>query len=324
MADRSKSKIQEIVDRVLTQCPEILRTRWCPMRIPGAIYDTQNTRLNSKFGGNKPFRPETFKWPLCNYCEEKKSFVFQLNIETLPLEFQDKIKMSSGLLQLFYCFRCMPNSEDDEDFRSDQGMYSNVNIVQKTEFVPSLMSLAAEAFAKQKSYNMNVLPHKLREYVETLTETAPETGRGSRERVVINWRKELEVVDDFDFEEEFAPNIRFLTETEKHEFHNILTKEYPSIFGFGIKTGALEHWSITHDNTNVRNDHCQTKIGGWMGYCYSHDHEWPPFSEPPECPECGDEMDTNFLHENGDWFSSYDEIEVYLCSKCLEFGVQVF
>ena len=139
MADRSK--VQEIVDRVLTQCPEILRTRWCPMRIPGAIYDTQNTRLNSKFGGGKPFRPDNFKWPLCDYCEEKKSFVCQLNIETLPLEFQDKIKLSSGLLQLFYCFECMPSSENDEDFRSDQGMYSNVNIVQKTEFVPVPLSV---------------------------------------------------------------------------------------------------------------------------------------------------------------------------------------
>ena len=312
-ADRSrKSEVQELMDRVLTQCPEILRARWCPMRIPGAIYDTQNTKLNSKFGGDKPFRPDNFKWPECDFCDRKKSFVCQLNIKTLPVEFQEKIKLSSGLFQLFYCFECVPSQVVR---LKTKRMYSNVNIVQKSEFVPSLMSLAAEAFAKRKSSNMNDLPRKLREYVENFTERAPSTG--SREKVVINWRKELEVVDEFDFNTEFAPNIRFLTDNEKEDFLNTLTMGYPdprSIYGEEI--GALEYWSITHNNINVRDDHCQTKIGGWIG---THS------TERPECPDCGEEMDTNFLHESGDWFNSISwvEIDVYLCSKCINFGVQV-
>ena len=165
---RSGASVQALMDRVLTQCPDFLSTRWCPMRIPGAIYDTQNTRLNSKFGGDKPFRPDNFKWPVCDFCERKKSFVCQLNIETLPAEFQDKIKLSSGLFQLFYCFECIPGQAAQ---RTTKRIYSNVNIVQKTEFVPSLMSLAAEAFAKQKTSYMNVLPRKLREYVENYTKT---------------------------------------------------------------------------------------------------------------------------------------------------------
>ncbi len=316
---RSGASVQALMDRVLTQCPDFLSTRWCPMRIPGAIYDTQNTRLNSKFGGDKPFRPDNFKWPVCDFCERKKSFVCQLNIETLPAEFQDKIKLSSGLFQLFYCFECIPGQAAQ---RTTKRIYSNVNIVQKTEFVPSLMSLAAEAFAKQKTSYMNVLPRKLREYVENYTETAPSTG--SRERIVINWRKELEVVsEDFHFNIDFAPNIRFLTDNEREEFRNILNMDWPSSIN-GIYIEPLEYWSITHDNTNVSANHCLAKIGGWLGYCFSG---WSPFSKPPECPDCGDKMDTNFLHENGDWFSShlcrYVELDVYLCSKCIKFGVQV-
>ena len=316
-ADRSrKSEIQELMDRVLTQCPEILRRRWCPMRIPGAIYDTQNTKLNSKFGGDKPFRPDNFKWPACDFCGRKKAFVCQLNIETLPVEFQEKIKFSSGLFQLFYCFECIQSQVVELETKRK---YSTVNIVQKSEFVPSLMSLAAEAFAKRKSSDMNDLPRKLREYVENFTESAPATG--SREKVVINWRKELEVVNEFDFNIEFAPNIRFLTMDEREEFQHTLTMEYPdpsSIYGEEIR--ALEYWSITHNNINVRDDHFQTKIGGWIGSTYS--------TEPPECPDCGEEMDTNFLHENEDWFTFssiawVEEIDVYFCSKCTKFSVQV-
>ena len=276
------------------------------MRIPGAIYDTQNTKLNSKFGGDKPFRPDNFKWPACDFCGRKKAFVCQLNIETLPVEFQEKIKFSSGLFQLFNCFECIEKH--------------TVNIVQKSEFVPSLMSLASEAFAKRKSSDMNYLPRKLREYVENFTESAP--AMGSREEVVINWRKELEIVDETDFNTEVAPNIRFLTENEKEEFLNILSTDYPDPSSrCGNTIGALEYWSITHNNIDVidAGDHCRTKIGGWMGWDGHLD--W----ELPECPDCGDEMDTNFLHENGDWFSSrgFVEIDVYLCSKCHKFGVQV-
>lgn len=315
-----KSEVQELMDRVLTQCPEILRTRWCPMQISGAIYNTQNTRLKSKFGGDKPFRPDNFKWPECDFCEGKKSFVCQLNIGTLPVEVQDKIKMSSGLLQLFYCFECIPSQAVQ---LKTKRTYSNINVVQKSEFVPSLMSLAAEAFAKQKSSKMNDLPGKLREYVENFTENAPATG--SREKVVINWRKELEVVDVYDIQTEFAPNIRFLTDREREEFRHILTSEYPNPFSrYGEEIGACEYWSITHNNLDVRDadDACRTKIGGCLGNCFS---TFSLYTEPPDCPDCGEEMDTNLLHESGDWFTSrgFVEIDVYLCSKCMKFGVQV-
>ena len=321
MARSRKSEVQELMDRVLTQCPEILRTRWCPMRIPGAIYDTQNTKLNSKFGGEKPFRPDNFKWPDCDFCGRKKSFVCQLNIEKLPVEFQDKIKMSSGLFQLFCCFECTPSQA--EQLRTKR-TYSNVNVIQKSEFVPSLMSLASEAFAKQKSSNMNDLPRKLREYVEKFTERAPSTG--SREKVVINWRKELEIVDENDFNTEFAPNIRFLTVDERDEFRHTLMMEFPDPSSmYEEEIGACEYWSITHNNVDVRDshDHFRTKIGGWMGQSMRF---YSMVTQAPKCPDCAEEMDTNFLHESGDWFScsrSIVEIYVFLCSKCHKFGVQV-
>ena len=307
MADRSgESSDQALMDRLFTRCPEILRTRWCPTLRRGVIYNSQNGKLKSKFGGNKPFRPDNFKWPVCDSCGSKKSFICQLNIETLPLEFQDKIKMYSGLFQLFCCVECIPRYIKEETRRSDSGMYSHVCFVQKSEFVPSLMSLAAEVFAQQKSSNMNVLPGKLREYVENFTESAPPT-RSKKEKVVRNWRKELEVVDEYAFKDDPASNISSLTDE--------------------INSKLFDPWSplrkylttITHNDTDVINDHCQTKIGGWMGYYYCS-----RFTQAPQCPDCGDKVDINFLHENGNWSGLHHiEINVYLCSKCSKFEVQV-
>ena len=127
--DRSGESLdQELMDRVFKQYPDIVRTRWCPMLRHGVI---NNGKLKSKFGGDKPFRPDNFKWPVCNSCVTKKSFICQLNIETLPSEFQDKIKLSSGLFQLFYCFECIPNQTE---LLKTKRIYSNVNVVPKTEF----------------------------------------------------------------------------------------------------------------------------------------------------------------------------------------------
>ena len=114
-------------------------------------------------------------------------------------------------------------------------------------------------------------------------------------------------MDEYAFEYDFASNIRFLTDDEKNEFQSILSME------------MWKYCTITHSDTNVINDYCRTKIGGWMGYSYCS-----RFSQAPECPDCGDKMDINFLHENGYWFGlNRIEIDVYLCSKCSKFEVQV-
>ena len=91
-------------------------------------------RYVTKFGGNKPFIPDNFTWPKCKECKEFITFVCQINLATLPSEFQDTIKMSSGMLQIFNC-----NGNDCTDREEE------VNIIPKTDFVPSLQSLSAEA-----------------------------------------------------------------------------------------------------------------------------------------------------------------------------------
>ena len=45
---------------------------------------SSNPRLASKFGGVKPYMPAGKVWPVCEACEDKKTFVCQINIRQAP------------------------------------------------------------------------------------------------------------------------------------------------------------------------------------------------------------------------------------------------
>ena len=126
-------------------------------------------RYVTKFGGNKPFTSDNFPWPRCKDCKELKTFVCQINLATIPVEFQETIKMSSGLLQIFCCKE------------SECGFEEELNIIPKTEFVPSLQSLSAETLVNhyelenfdnyikirgQEVDIRDILPKPIREFVK--------------------------------------------------------------------------------------------------------------------------------------------------------------
>ena len=164
MTRSRKSEVQELMDRVLTQCPEILHT--CPCPSPEISTSLRTRGWTPSLAATNLSDPTTLNGQIVTAVKKR-------HFETLPVEFQEKITLTSGLFQLFYCFECIPGQVVQ---LKTKRTYSNVNVVQKSEFVPSLMSLAAEAFVKRKSSDMNDLPRKLREYVENFTESAPATG----------------------------------------------------------------------------------------------------------------------------------------------------
>ena len=79
--------------------------------------------------------------------------------------FQESINRTEGLFQLFYCLECMPLNH-----------FKDMYFVQKSDFVPSLKSLAAASSAvavEKSSINISELPYQLKSYVEDYTENVP-------------------------------------------------------------------------------------------------------------------------------------------------------
>lgn len=133
------------------------RSAWYPEVRPG---EEKDTKYCTKFGGNKPFRPDNFKWPVCEYGHHK-AFVCQINIANLPQLLKEQIKMTSGLFQFFYCHECMPLR-----------CFEDIYFIETSKLVPSLTSLAAEKVCRLKGYK-KVLPPILRNFVQEYTEDIP-------------------------------------------------------------------------------------------------------------------------------------------------------
>ena len=157
MTDEPRQR--DLIDYVLRSCPFLERFAWHPEYLP--VEEERDSRLCTKFGGNKPFRRDNFTWPVCGECSDLKAFVCQINIANLPPLLQDHIKMTSGLFQFFYCHDC----RHDESFE-------DIYIIKSPDLVPSLKSLAAEKVGGLKGYDPMALPPILRTFVKEYTESA--------------------------------------------------------------------------------------------------------------------------------------------------------
>ena len=116
----------ELLRRFLSRCPDLPRKCWLPVA-GGGGGGGGGGKFQTKFGGNKPFRPSNFKWPICDECHAHKSFLCQVNLEEIPPEAQDHIGLRSGLFQLFFCLECMPlNCFKDIFFIRKTDLYQNI------------------------------------------------------------------------------------------------------------------------------------------------------------------------------------------------------
>ena len=291
---------RDLLHRWSNSSPPLVRPKWFPVHRPGSSMDG---RYVTKFGGNKPFIPDNFTWPKCK--EQKfKTFVCQINLATLPVEFQDTIKLSSGLLQIFICKDC------DED---------EVKIIAKTEFVPSLQSLSAEALVNhyeledfdnsieirgQEVDIRDILPKPIREFVKKYMD-AFYVPFDEEERVVDKWRLGMpELPWPYDgmiaYDGIHGKNEPVVEEIKRK--HNLTANQFNLVKSKLRLTGLSEPaWGV--------------KLGGWLAWR----HEG--FEGYPICPDCGVEMEVSFLQIMKSRVFNYywgnnAEVQVTLCPKC--------
>ena len=58
-----------LVEAALAACPQLRRAAWTPT-LQGAGQGADP--LATRFGGNTPFRPDNFRWPICEECHAHK------------------------------------------------------------------------------------------------------------------------------------------------------------------------------------------------------------------------------------------------------------
>ena len=129
---------RDLIDHVFRSYPMLERSAWY---LEVRFANERDSRHCTKFGGNKPFRANNFKWPVFGECGSHKAFVCQINIANLPHLLKEHIKMTSGLFQFFYCYECLPIC-----------CFEDIYIIQSSELLPSLKSLASEKVDGLKGY----------------------------------------------------------------------------------------------------------------------------------------------------------------------------
>ena len=237
---------EELLRRLLDSCPALPRKAWVP--VPAAETGDRPGKFKTMFGGNRPFRPTDFKWPICEECHAHKSFLCQVNLEDIPPPLQEKTGLRSGLFQLYYCLECMPLN-----------CFTDIIFINKTDFIPSLTSLAAEAAVKEKSFSKDNLPKTLQDFVEDSTET-PDIefdGETFEERVVSGW-KETERPELPQPQE-----IQSFNQGEIERRSELSTEELERLYE-GLE--ELESWP-----SEVSSPRGGIKLGGYVRWCQAGD-----------------------------------------------------
>ena len=253
----------ELLRRFLARCPDLPRKSWRPVAGDGG---EAGGKFQTKFGGNKPFRPTNFKWPICEECHAHKSFLCQVNLEDIPPEVQEQIGLSSGLFQLFFCLECMPLN-----------CFKDLFFVSKTEFVPSLSSLAAEEVVKAKSFRCDQLPLTLQHFVLDSTET-PDIefdGETFQERLVLSWREaETQEIPQ-------PQEIQGFNGGEIERRSSLSSEDLSRLYE------DLEEPQESRAGCGVRGPRGGIKLGGYVRWCQGVEY--------PTCPSCQAVMSLTFL-----------------------------
>lgn len=100
---------ERFVQRLSVRHPELLRVKWDISRdshFQERAQDVNRSCFSSKFGGIHPYLKDVTLYPRCSNCDEKKTFLFQINLSECPREFTSQIDKDSGLFQLFRCGVC--------------------------------------------------------------------------------------------------------------------------------------------------------------------------------------------------------------------------
>ncbi len=292
---------RDLRDHVLRSCPFLERIAWLPVTRP---VEERDSRLCTKFGGNKPYRRDNFTWPVCGKCGTQKDLMCQINIANLPPSLQQHIKMKSGLFQFFYCYECMPDES-----------YEDIYFIKSPDLVPSLKSLAAEKFASLEEYDPMTLPPILRKFVKEYTESIDLVWEPD-DHVVEKWTKKTELPTY----EEISVSESDIAKEIKREAN--LTEEQFQSFVDQLSNDNFEFEDCFMTSRAMFVYHC-TKLGGWF--------YWGNWSQNQvmylECPDCEVRMDTTFLQISDVEAEEYCGGQphrngfVMLCPQCQKPGV---
>ena len=266
-----------------------------------------HSRFCTKFGGNSPFRPDNFSWPICEECRTPKCFVCQINIATLPPLLQEQIKMTTGLFQLFYCYECQPKES-----------FADIFIIKSSDLVvPSLQSLAAEKAGQLEGYNLRPLPRILRYFVAERSQEELFPIRKKRyietEETVMAWNNEQELP----YLEAHASQSGIEEEIKREA--NLTEDQYCDF---------LDQIYFPPSSPDI-------KLGGWISWLAGLGPDDVMYLD---CPDCKIKMDINFLQieeismyrmylakdrDRADkwWNNKPGPLVVTLCPKCRRPGL---
>lgn len=186
MSSSAESKL--FFKKVRTTCPEILRHSWKPEKTRSP---SRPPNIATKFGGSTPWVSDQWQWPSCKTCSTLMSFLCQINLTDLPSEMKERLCLSDGLFQCFYCIECAGYSNCFDEVRI---------IPQEAIEVNSLRYLSAVA---AKDQDVKGIPIHLQNYVKEINKIKENTPdyRVFQEHFVGGWTKnphlEVPKVDEF-------------------------------------------------------------------------------------------------------------------------------
>jgi len=279
---------KELTSRIQNKCPEIARSAWRPIQAKRETEDKFATR----FGGNRPFRSSSFCWPICEECHAHKAFLCQINLERMPPPVQQQIKRYSGLFQLFYCLECTPLD-----------YFKDMNFVPKSDFVPSLKALSAQAVVENNCRTKD-LPDLVKSYIADITEYVPEAeydGDIFEEKEVAMW-EELKWKEVPNFEEMVCHN------------NGVLAKK----IGITPEDDDIYIDDIDYDVNTILTPQGGIKLGGYIRWCQQIEY--------PTCPKCKLKMDVTFLQLEDDDLYNFSwgdcgTAHITLCPACGKAGM---
>ena len=250
---------KQLTNSILQKCPEAVKTAWKPIKAknPNRTNGTKAKRI-SKFGGNDPFRKNDFVWPVCDECDDEKSFLCQISLETLPAEMQDQINRHSGIFQFFYCTGCTPFP-----------CFDDMNFISKEEMMPSLKSLVA-SFVYKKGLDTDDLPKSVQKFIA-------------------DWNEEIPCNEDYQITENMVERWEPYKHREIPQAYEIIGRVLGKKFGLSddYEVDIPDEPESDGESETIVTPQPGIKLGGYINWCQGIEY--------PTCPDCDIEMTIPFL-----------------------------